>query len=83
VRLDSYQRPAVFRVIQQGGPVDEEEMRRTFNLGVGLVVVVAHSAEAEAIAALRAAGERAWRLGEIVAGDADTEPDVVFGPPCA
>ena len=83
VRLESYERPAIFRAIQLGGPVDEEEMRRTFNLGVGLVAVVAQAAEAEALAALRRSGERAWRLGEVVSGDPDAEPDVLFSPTCA
>ncbi len=65
--LVSYVRPSIFRAIEEGGPVDEHEMRRTFNLGVGLAVVVARSAEARAIDVLRAAGEEAWVLGEIVA----------------
>src|SRR5262249_36016471 len=50
--LGSYQRPAIFDVIAKGGPVDEDEMRRTFNLGVGLVVVVVKEAESAALAAL-------------------------------
>ena len=40
VELASYQRPALFEVLAKGGPVEESELRRTFNLGVGLVVVV-------------------------------------------
>ena len=78
IRLGSYRRPAIFQAIQRGGPVDEEEMRRTFNLGVGLVAVVAPAAAAEAMATLSQAGERAWLLGEIVAGSPDAEPDVIF-----
>ena len=42
--LASSQRPAIFDVIARGGPVEEAEMRRTFNLGVGLVAVVARRA---------------------------------------
>ncbi|NUP11240.1 MAG: phosphoribosylformylglycinamidine cyclo-ligase, partial [Polyangiaceae bacterium] len=64
--LSTHQRPAIFQIIERGGPVDEAEMRRTFNLGVGLCVVVATAAADRAIAALQAAGERAWKLGEIV-----------------
>jgi phosphoribosylformylglycinamidine cyclo-ligase len=56
----------VFQVIARGGPVDEAEMRRTFNLGVGLVAVVARGAADRAIAALRSAGEHAWALGEVI-----------------
>ena len=66
LRLASYTRPAIFDVIARGGPVEEAEMRRTFNLGVGLVAVVEAAAVGKAIEALGAAGERAWELGEIV-----------------
>jgi phosphoribosylformylglycinamidine cyclo-ligase len=70
-RLDlaSFLRPAIFDLIQRGGPVEEDEMRRTFNLGVGLVVIVGREAADAAIAALRSAGETAWVLGELIATD--------------
>ncbi len=71
-------RPAIFDVIQQGGPVDEAEMRRTFNLGVGLVAVVAQGKTGDAISALEAAGEKAWRLGEVTAGDAGQGASVTY-----
>ncbi|WP_437952772.1 phosphoribosylformylglycinamidine cyclo-ligase [Sorangium sp. So ce296] len=78
--LGSYQRPAIFHLLQRGGPVDEAEMRRTFNLGVGLVAVVDKSAADKAIDALAASGERAWVLGEIVpVGDVPFEERVRFG----
>jgi len=79
IALGSYERPAVFRVIAAGGPVDEAEMRRTFNLGVGLVAVVAPDAADAAIAALEGAGERAFRLGEVIrVGDVPFEDRVRF-----
>jgi len=75
--LKSYTRPAIFDVIASGGPVEEDEMRRTFNLGVGLCVVVAPEHEAAAIAALTSAGETAWPLGEIIeVGDVPFEERV-------
>ena len=43
VRYDSWKRPPVFSLIQERGAVPEDDMRRTFNLGIGLVVVVAPS----------------------------------------
>ena len=66
VRLASWERPALFEILQEGGPVDEAEMRRTFNLGVGLVAIVEASRADDAIAALRGAGEEAWVLGEVI-----------------
>jgi phosphoribosylformylglycinamidine cyclo-ligase len=79
--LGSYERPAIFGVIAAGGPVEEDEMRRTFNLGVGLCAVVAKAGVAEALASLRAAGETAWALGEVVdVGDVPYEERVRFTP---
>ncbi len=75
IRLAGYPRPALFEVIARGGPVDEAELRRTFNLGVGLAAVVAPDAADAAIAALRAAGETAWPLGDVIAAEAN---DTVF-----
>jgi phosphoribosylformylglycinamidine cyclo-ligase len=55
----------VFKLIAEGGPVELAEMRRTFNLGIGLVVVVKAGAAAAALDALTAAGEDAWLLGHL------------------
>jgi phosphoribosylformylglycinamidine cyclo-ligase len=66
VDLGSYRRPALFDLIQRAGEVDEEEMRRTFNLGVGYVLVVRPSDCQGALEVLAKAGETAWELGEVV-----------------
>lgn len=71
-----HERPPIFELIARGGPVAEDELRRTFNLGVGLVAVVAADRVDVALAALQAAGERAWIAGEVVASTA-AEPDVI------
>ncbi len=55
----------IFRLIADGGPVELAEMRRTFNLGIGLVVVVKSGAAAQTLEALQAAGEDAWLLGHL------------------
>jgi phosphoribosylformylglycinamidine cyclo-ligase len=69
VSIDSkaWARPAIFDLVQRAGDVDETEMRRTFNLGLGLVGVVAKE-HADAIrAAFVAAGETVTVIGEVVA----------------
>jgi phosphoribosylformylglycinamidine cyclo-ligase len=77
IDLRTWDRPAIFRVIAAGGPVEEDEMRRTFNLGVGLVAVVAKEAASPALAALAGAGERAWPMGEVIrVGDVPFEERV-------
>jgi phosphoribosylformylglycinamidine cyclo-ligase len=55
----------IFRLIAEGGPVELAEMRRTFNLGIGLVAVVKSGSVPEALEALAAAGEDAWLLGHL------------------
>jgi phosphoribosylformylglycinamidine cyclo-ligase len=73
VRVDAtWARPAIFDLIARGGPVEEHEMRRTFNLGVGFVVVVPKSEEAKAVATLQAAGEKPFVLGPVVEVPAGT-----------
>lgn len=55
--------PALFRLIADGGPVVLSEMRRTFNLGVGLIASIDKESVDLALSTLRAAGEDAWVLG--------------------
>lgn len=75
----SWDRPALFDVIQRAGEVDEDEMRRTFNLGIGFVAVVPPSARDGLMARLRDAGETAFDIGEVVRREADAGPVVRFG----
>jgi phosphoribosylformylglycinamidine cyclo-ligase len=60
--------PPIFLMIQQLGSVDVDEMYRAFNMGIGLVVVVAASEVERARATLEGAGEHCVRLGQVVAG---------------
>ena len=69
----SWQRPAVFEWLQQQGGVAEPEMRRTFNCGVGFVVVVARTDLGRTLEHLRGAGEAPFVLGEVVAGNQDVK----------
>ncbi len=70
--------PAVFKLIEEGGPVDLPEMRRTFNLGVGLVLVLAPAVFDAARRTVADAGETVFDLGEVVAGTSDGEAIVEF-----
>jgi phosphoribosylformylglycinamidine cyclo-ligase len=72
--------PPIFSLIQRLGDVALPEMRRTFNMGLGLVVAVPAAQSARAIAALEGAGERAFLVGEVerVAADTDFEARVRF-----
>jgi phosphoribosylformylglycinamidine cyclo-ligase len=57
--------PPIFRVIQEGGRIEEAEMRRTFNMGIGYLLVVRAGDASRAARALTAGGERVFEVGEI------------------
>lgn len=59
----------IFNVIQSVGKIHERDMFNTFNMGVGMTVVVDKNDVDKAIAAIKAAGEDAYVLGELVNGD--------------
>ena len=66
---DAVKTPPIFRLIQKEGGISERDMFNTFNMGVGMVAVVAKKDAEKAVSVLRAAGEDAYVLGEIVKGD--------------
>jgi phosphoribosylformylglycinamidine cyclo-ligase len=76
VDLASWQRPAIFDWLQVQGGIADSEMLRTFNCGIGLVLCLPAASADAACAALEAAGERAWRLGQIAAAQPGAEPRV-------
>ena len=61
--------PALFGVLAKEGNVPERDMFNTFNMGVGMTLVVAAEDADKALAILQANGEDAYRLGTIVEGD--------------
>jgi phosphoribosylformylglycinamidine cyclo-ligase len=61
----SWNQPEVFRLIAARGPVAPEEMERTFNLGVGMVAVVAPQVAEAAVSLLTERGVPAWVAGEV------------------
>jgi len=64
--------PPIFRLIAEGGPVARDEMFRTFNMGVGMILVVSHGSAQQIEASLRSRGETCFRVGELVPGDGVT-----------
>lgn len=73
VDLNSWQRPEVFNWLQRGGNVDEYEMYRTLNCGVGMIIVVDQEQAQAAIDLLNAEGEKAWQIGHIAEASSDEE----------
>jgi phosphoribosylformylglycinamidine cyclo-ligase len=68
IHAKSWQRPAIFDWLQQTGEIAESEMRRVFNMGIGMVAVVSDYYAASVAAQLEALGVPAFPIGEIVAG---------------
>jgi phosphoribosylformylglycinamidine cyclo-ligase len=65
INWSAWERPAIFRLIQQVGNVPEEEMRRTFNLGVGLIMISRPDAVDGLLQALKRRGESPFIMGEV------------------
>ena len=76
INLGSWRRPPVFEWLKDQGRVEQAEMLKTFNCGVGMIVCVAPEDEIATLTALKAAGEQAFSIGEIV--PADTAPTVAY-----
>lgn len=68
IRLGSWEIPEPFRILQERGDVELEEMLRVFNMGIGMVMVVAPDAAAALSARLSRAGERFAILGSVRPG---------------
>jgi phosphoribosylformylglycinamidine cyclo-ligase len=68
LRRRAWRVPPVFETLREAGRVADPEMLRTFNLGVGYVVVARPEAADGVQRAVEAAGETCWPIGEIVAG---------------
>ena len=68
VRLGNWPVPPIFDLIAKRGCVPKEDMLRTFNMGVGMLLVVARRRLTMVATALKKKRERFWLLGEIVAG---------------
>ncbi|MCR5800941.1 MAG: phosphoribosylformylglycinamidine cyclo-ligase [Lachnospiraceae bacterium] len=69
IRRDSYDVPAIFKLIAQVGGVEESMMYNTFNMGVGMVLAVDSKDAASVIEALEAAGETAFEIGYTEEGE--------------
>ena len=69
IKKEDVRTPALFHHIQQAGEIPERDMFNTFNMGVGMTLIVAQKDAARALELLRAAGEDAYLLGQVAAGE--------------
>ena len=69
IKKDSYDIPPIFKMLANEGNIAEEMMYNTFNMGIGMVLAVRPEDADKTIAAVEAAGEKAFVIGETVSGD--------------
>lgn len=69
IEKDSYEVPAIFRLLAAKGDIAEEMMYNTFNMGLGMVIAVDAKDKEKTIAAIEAAGETAYVVGHIEEGE--------------
>ena len=68
VEKGSFTIPPIFALMQKTGSLEEKMMYNTYNMGLGMVLAVDAADADRTVAALKAAGENAWTVGEVVAG---------------
>jgi len=67
INLASWERPALFHILAEAGNVEQSEMYRTFNMGIGMVLAVTATEAEDVLDRLHGLGEQAWLIGEITA----------------
>ena len=69
VKIDSYEVPPIFKMLQTDVEIEEDMMYNTFNMGIGLVLAVAPEDVDTTMEAIKAAGETPYVIGNIEAGE--------------
>jgi phosphoribosylformylglycinamidine cyclo-ligase len=73
IDLDAWIPSPVFGWLSRQAGIAEREMLRTFNCGLGFMAVVAAEQAGQVIDAFQECGEKAWRVGELVAGEGEAK----------
>ena len=73
IRLDSFPRLSIFELIQEKGNIPERDMYNTFNMGIGMLLALPADQVQQALDILKDAGEQAYEVGCVVAGESGVE----------
>ena len=73
IKLDSFPRLSIFDLIEKKGGIPERDMYNTFNMGIGMILALPAQQAAQALEILKAAGEQAYQIGQVVSGEAGVE----------
>ncbi len=71
IQKDAWPKPPLFEVLREAGKLSEEELYRTFNYGIGMVLAVHKKDTDDILSRLQGLEETAWLIGEITAADKD------------
>ncbi len=77
INLSSWDRPEIFKWLQEKGNISGEEMLTTFNCGIGMIVCVSRKNEPAALDLLSQLGEKAYSIGEIIEND-ENQAKVIY-----
>ena len=66
---NSYEVPPIFKLIAERGNIPERDMYNTFNMGIGMAVIVPENEVEKSLEILKEAGEEAYLIGEVIAGN--------------
>lgn len=69
IRKDSYEVPAIFKMLAREGQIEEQMMYNTYNMGIGMMLALDPKDAEKAIEALKAVGEEAYVVGSVEAGE--------------
>ena len=69
VRKDSYEMPAIFKLLQEKGKIEEKMMYNTYNMGIGMVVAIDPADADKTMEAMKAAGDTPYVIGSVEAGE--------------
>ena len=73
VEKDSYEVPAIFRLLAREGKIEEKMMYNTYNMGIGMMLAVDPADADRTVKALEEAGETAFKVGRIISGEKGVE----------
>lgn len=69
INKNSYEIPAIFKLIQKEGNIPERDMYNTFNMGIGMAIIVSKAEKEKALQILKEAGETAYVIGKVIEGN--------------
>ena len=71
IRIDqkSWPKPSIFTFIQKEGEISDEEMYRTFNMGIGMVLILPDQESEKILEELRLINYDSWLIGEVIKGN--------------